>query len=454
MKKTIRRVFALLLAGTVLLAAGAPVSAAGSYTVRSPYEGVQWGTTKVYKGNLHCHSTYSDADVTLTETVLEHYEQGFDFLAMADHGTTGVEWNRKPDMAALYVYQKLLGNKQEHLSDEQFAGITSGTYPLKSTGAARGTGLTCVVGANELNGLTASKGHVNGFFLPEGTCNSNYGYENGFEYAVRLADRHGGLSHINHPGDWLESNHNISAVYDKDNLMLFRNIFLEYDSCLGIEVFNENNNTTPYDRILWDNLLMETLPYGRTVIGFANSDTHRLSTVDSSFSMFMMEANTVENIKKAMQTGSFFCVTRKVHPNDVIGPAEGYDVIDKRLPIPMFTELTVDGHNIYASAENCSSLQWIANGKVIFKKAVTSPAERIVLNLDSIEGSEDFMYIRCELYGEGGLCASQALVIDDGTPPLKYEKDMSLEGIIGRIVFALKSTRLFVYIQEIIRAVK
>lgn len=454
MKKSIHRAFALLLAGTVLLASGAPVSAATDYTIRSPYADVQWGTTKVYKGNLHCHSTYSDSDETLVDTVIEHYEQDFDFLAMSDHGTTGVEWNRRPDVAALYVYQRLLGNEQICLSDEQFAGITSGSYPLKSTGAARGTGLTCVVGANELNGLTASKSHVNGFFLPEDTCNSNYGFENGFEYAVKLADRNGGLSHLNHLGDWLDSNKNINAVYDKDNLMLFRNIFLEYDSCLGMEVFNENNNTTPYDRILWDNLLMETLPYGRTIVGFSNNDTHRLSTVDSSFSMFMMESNTVENIKKAMQSGSFFCVTRKMHPNDVIGPAEGFDFIDKHLPIPMFTDLTVDGHSVYVSAQNSNYMQWIANGKVILKQDFTSPNDRIVLNLDSIEGSEDFLYIRCELYGDGGMCVSQALVIDDGTAPLKYEKDMSLAGIIGRIVYALKSTRFYVYIQEIIKAVK
>ena len=110
----------------------------------------------------------------------------------------------------------------------------------------------------------------------------------------------GGLSHINHPGDWLETNADPSAISKAENVAFFAELLLKYDSCLGIEVFNEKNGTTGYDRILWDNLLMSVLPYGKNVIGFSNTDAHNKTTVDSSFSVFMMEENTSDEIKETM----------------------------------------------------------------------------------------------------------------------------------------------------------
>ncbi len=453
MKKRCISIISLMLSAILLCALGVPAFAGSSYTIESPYKDVVWGQTPVFKGNLHTHSTISDADEPMDKILTEHYEQGFDFVAMTDHGITGRAWNEKPYMWVLYAYQEIAGNKRSWLTDEQYYGMTNGTYPL-SSGVARGKKMTCVTGGNELNGLTASKSHVNGFFLPENSCNANVGFENGYEYAVRLADKNGGMSHINHPGDWLASSGNIGAVYDKENLELFRNIFLKYDSCLGMEVFNGNNNTTPYDRILWDNLLMETLPYGRSIIGFSNSDTHNAGMVDSSFSVFLMNENTVESIKETMQSGSFFCVTRKMRENDVIGPAKSFDYINKKLPYPMFTNLTVNDHTVTVNAENTKYIQWIANGKVIFEQDITSANQTVTLNLDSITGSESFLYIRAELYGDGGMCASQALTIDDGSAPLEYKEDTSIKAIINKILYILKSTRFVVITMELINAIK
>ncbi|MBR6781522.1 MAG: hypothetical protein IKM24_10980, partial [Clostridia bacterium] len=88
-----------------LLCAGA---ATADYTLVSPYENVVWegeDAWGLYKGNLHTHSTYSDAEVTYPETIIEHYNQGYDFLAMADHGVTGRAWNEKQPIIPLYLYQ-------------------------------------------------------------------------------------------------------------------------------------------------------------------------------------------------------------------------------------------------------------------------------------------------------------------------------------------------------------
>lgn len=453
MKKFSLKAISVLLVATLLFSISIPAMAAEKdYTIVSPYADVEWGVTEEYKGNLHTHSTFSDSGETLVDTILEHYEQGFDFVAMTDHGVTGVEWNQKPYQRLLYSYQLLLGYEQNCFTDEEFEALQNGTYALKSTGEARGRGMTCVTGGNELNALTASKSHVNGMFLPSDFGNTNLGFENGYRYAVNQTDEQGGLSFINHPGDWLDTNDDMNNVYDEDKLDYFAEIFMDYDTCLGMEVFNEKNGTTGYDRILWDNLLMKTLPYGRNIIGFSNNDTHARKTVDSSFSVFLMEENTQESIKATMQSGSFFMVTRKLRGNDVIGPAEEIDAMNKGLPYPMFNSLTVDDHKVSVTARDTDYIQWIANGKVIYKQDITSADQIVTLDLDTIEGSEDFLYVRAELYGEGGLCASQALVIDDGEE-LVYEKDTSPAALWDRFVYIISSTRVVVYIQEIIKMI-
>lgn len=457
MKKIAFKIVSVLLVATFLLTTGISAFAVetentNDYTIVSPYADVEWGVTEEYKGNLHAHSTFSDASENLVDTVLEHYNQGFDFVAVTDHGVTGVAWNKKPYQRLLYSYQHLIGLKQNCFTDEEFMALQNGTYALESTGKARGRGMVCVTGGNELNALTISKSHVNGMFLPSNFGNTNLGFENGYRFAVNQVDEQGGLSFLNHPGDWLKTNQDMNNVYDEEKLQYFTDIFMEYDTCLGMEVFNEKNGTTGYDRILWDNLLMKTLPYGRNIIGFSNNDTHTQSTVDSSFSVFLMEQNNMDTIKATMQSGSFFMVTRRLRPNSVIGPAEEIDAMNSGLPYPMFNKLTVDGHKITVNARETDYIQWIANGKVIATQNVTSATQELVLDLDAIEGSEDFLYVRAELFGEGGLCASQALVIDDGET-LTYEKDESPEAMWDRFVYILSSTRLVVIVQELVAAI-
>lgn len=453
MKKT-GKIMSVLLCFALLLQAAALGTTAfaaenDSYTIVSPYKDVVWSGENAwgaYRGNLHSHTTYSDGNIDLDTMVKKYYELGYDFLANADHGVTGVEWNKEPSRQVLYSYQTLLGYKVAHMSDEDYAAVTNGTYNN------RGRKMVCVTGGNELNNLSLSKNHVNGFFLPSDVGNGFGGIENeaGYEKAIKFVQDNGGLSHINHPGDWIESNANPEAVNDQYNIKMFGDLILKYDSCLGTEVLNEKNGTTGYDRVLWDNLLMYCLPYGKTVLGFSNTDAHNLENVDSSFSVFMMEENTVDNIKATMQNGAFFAVTRILRGNDFeIGPKEGFDVRNTDLAYPMFTELSVDGHKITVTATDAEEIQFIANGKVISKQAIGSDA--VVLDLDQIVGAADFEYVRVELKGQGGMCLSQALVIDDGSEPLKFEENATFA---QKLVIAFKGTKLWTIIQEISYKIK
>ena len=448
-----------ILLSVLILVACMPMAFAAdaTYQIVSPYEDVIWegdGAWGAYKGSLHSHTTVSDATEDYPEMIKEFYEQDYDFLAVADHGVTGRAWNEKQTLLPLYLYQFLLGYKMTPLTDEEFYGITGGTYPTYD-GTPRGTGMTCVTGANEFNYMTLTKSHVNGYFLEPGVGDGFTCGENSFEPAIAFIEKNGGLSHINHPGDWLDSNADMTNVSKPENVEFFADILLRYKSCLGMEVFNENNGTTGYDRILWDNLLMTVLPYGRTVIGFSNTDAHDKNNVDTSFSIFMMEENTSEKVKETMQSGSFFAVTRNLRANNVIGPEKEIDAMNKGLAYPMFTSIDVDGHSVTVNAKDFNKIQWIANGKIIFEQDVTAAqaGQPITLNLDEIDGAEDFIYIRAELIGEGGMCVTQAFEIDDGTQPLEYNEDTDLAGVFEDIWFRVKSSLIYVIFQELYRAI-
>ena len=456
--KKMKKLLSVMLTALLIMQLGSiclGAFAANDYTIVSPYEDVVWegdNAWGAYKGTLHSHSTYSDATETLSTMIKEYYNQDYDFVANADHGITGVEWNKAPEKRFLYNYQLLIGYSFEHLTDEEYEQITAGSYPLYD-GTIRDKKMTCVTGANELNHVSLTKNHVNGYFLPAEVGNGPIGGENeyGYEQAVKFVDECGGLSHINHPGDWLASNSDMNNVNRKDAVEFFGNLMLKYDSCLGTEVFNEDNGTTGYDRILWDNLLMYTLPYGKNVIAFSNTDAHDKENVDTSFSIFMMEENNVENIKATMQSGAFFGVTRRIRANPVLGPSTEIDAMNKDIPYPMFKSLTVDGHKITANVTNASTVQFIANGEVI-KYVPVDGNGTVTLDLDTIEGAEDFLYVRAEIMGEGGMCISQAMVIDNGTAPLEFvEPELTLA---EKFIRFFESTMIYSIACELINLIK
>ncbi len=458
MKRKLVKLISLAMVLTVLFsvcagAAATAETAEKDYKIVSPYQDVVWSGDNAwgaYKGNLHTHSFVSDAQVDYRDMILEYYKQGFDFLAMTDHGVTGKPWNEKPTEIPLYIYQRIIGNTVHYFTDEEYKALLDGSFPVD--GQARGRGMTCITGGNELNALTITKDHVNAIFLPENAGDNYLGYENDYEGAVKLADHYGALSFINHPGDWLNSNSDRANCSDPEKIAYFADILLRYDSCLGMEVFNEHNGTTGYDRDTWDNLLIACLPYGKRILGFSNGDTHYIRDVDSSYSVFMMESNTPENVKKTMQSGAFFAVTRVIRADkEKFGPEEDIDVRDTDLPYPMFTGISVDGHKITVEYNNTNDIRWVANGNVIDSAKVTESAESAsyTIDLDEIKGAEDFLYVRCQLMGKGGITLTQAFVIDDGSEPLKYERDNSQEAQAKRASNQFFSLRIFVLIKKL-----
>ncbi len=99
--------------------------------------------------------------------------------------------------------------------------------------------------------------------------------------------------------------------------------------------------------------------------------------------------------------------------------------------------------------KDCTSLQWIANGKVIARKAITAKngETAYVLDLDKIGGAEDFLYVRCELFGKGGCTLTQALVIDNGSAAELYTVDSSARARFAAFIDRLRALRIFVLLR-------
>ncbi len=431
----VKSLFALILALSLLLpmgimsTAGAPAKApaARDYTIISPYATVDWDTWDRYKANLHTHSTVSDGKDPFVDVIEAYYARDYDILAMAEHGVVNKGWTKVPETVPILSFNFLLPfMKPVPLTEERNRQIT--------TGADRGgRGMTDIMGI-EMNAAVLMKNHVNGFFADYGQ--GYWGKENDFETVIAGMEEAGGLTHINHPGDWLGSAKDINIAKDPKNIKFFADLLKKYPSCLGLEVLNSHDSPTRHDRVLWDGLLESVIPYGRNVFGFGNSDSHHMGEIDTSFGIFMMPENTVANVRTAMETGTFFACGRRARP-------ELGDSFVGEGAYPVVTNIKVDNtrKTITLQGEDYDTIEWIAKGEII--------ATGEAINLREHE-NEIGCYVRAQLKGPGGICFTQAFIIDDGTPPEPEPEESFIEKWINDFIFAVKSTRIYVIIAKIV----
>ena len=435
MKKISLKVISVIMVITLLcslFAVSAVAAKTVDYKITNPYESVMayiGSDANHYKTNLHTHSTYSDANINLEAMVKGHYNRDFDVLGMADHGVIGVEWNKTPTLLPLYYYNYAMLNNQKHLTDEEYEGILNGTYRTDTTFRKNERGMQCVTGGIEANYLVMQKNHINGYFMKDNRVEGVMGNEGDFETMVKMIEDAGGISHINHPGDWLGSADS-TPVYDEEgelvldvngepmtkgkqiamdqkNVQFFANLYRKYDSCLGFEVYNSFDRPTSGDRVLWDELLKVVIPEGRNVWGFANNDAHRIEDIDTAFMDFVMPSYSMANVETAMKNGTFFAVSR-YESGERIGNGDDY---------PQVTAISVDEDKDYITiiGKNTDKINWIADGKVIRTDTRKFSDGTVISEVHLKDHADDIScYVRAELVGEGGVTLTQAFVCDDG----------------------------------------
>ncbi len=382
-----------------------------SYTIKNPYEKVTSLLSNMenhYKTNLHTHSTYSDANDTMTDMIIGFYDNDFDILAFAEHGILGKYWNEEPTHIPFFNFQYLWHGKRSYLTQQQYKAIKNGTYKSEKGTRTKSRGLQDVPDAIECNMFTVMKNHVNGYFT-DNAYEGIQGLEFDYEIPLGLIEKSGGISHINHPTDLLQARKNPNCAKEEKNIHFFANLLMKYPSCMGIEVLNMYDIPNRSDRILWDELLKLLTPHGRKVFGFSNSDAHQVDQIDTAFMDFILPEYSLDTLRSAMETGTFFSIARYAK-NEL-----GEDFKGKG-PCPRVTEITVDDDNdtIIIKGINCKEINWIADGETIQTDTIESDGE--LISKISLNDYEDKIscYVRAQLKGNGGICMTQAFILDDG----------------------------------------
>lgn len=382
------------------------------YKIKSPYENVAnliSSAENHYKTNLHTHSTYSDANNTMADMIFGFYDNDFDILAFAEHGILGKEWNKEPSIIPLFRFQYLWHGKRRYLTTEEYKAVLAGTYKTQKNSRTKKRGLMCIPDTIEANMFTLMKNHVNGYFTND-VLEGKYGKENDFEIPIAEIEKSGGISHINHPTDWLGAYKDPSCAKVPENVAFFADLLRRYKSCMGIEVLNMYDRPNRSDRILWDELLKTLIPEGeRTVWGFGNSDAHRVTEIDTAFMDFILPEYTIENMRKAMESGNFFAIARYAK-NELGEDFEG------KGPYPQVMALDVDeaAQTISVKGINCKAIEWIADGEIIQSETIAENGEMVSKISLAEKADKISCYVRFQLKGDGGICMSQPIICDDG----------------------------------------
>lgn len=349
-----------------------------NYFILNPYKSVDWNTYGQYKAGFHSHTTESDGGNTPKEMIEDHYAKGFDVLAITDHNFTNTTWDRtdRPE-------------DKTYLTTERLAEINTGI-------GRNDRSMLAVKYSNE----QSAANHVNTFF-------ADYNNKPGdtLEEIIARTEELGGISHLNHPGPYTGGSSDIvkgealskdPAVYRK-----YVELFNKYKSLVGMEIVNEKDVDSLSDRILWDSILSETMAVRNPVWGFSNDDSHYIEATGFSYNMMLMPANNVDNLRNAMENGTFYSVG-KIAKRE-LGPdfkAEG--------PTPVISNIVVDQeeNSIAITGSNYNTIQWIADGKII--------ATGNTIDLNDFEDKVN-SYVRAQLIGNGGICFTQPFGVNKYT---------------------------------------
>lgn len=399
-KTTAALMAAAVLAGTFVTGVSAEErSGVLDFTIDSPYASVDWGTYGQYKADFHAHSNESDGSPQPYETIEEHYKKGYDILALTDHNVCNTTWNRKDDPT---------GKDREYLTDQRLSEITYGTD-------RDNRGMVAIMNSDE----QSVSDHLNTFFTP---FNNEQGAT--LESNIAKTQELGGICHINHPGRYTGGKKTSGTAGEEasnnpETIKKYTDLFMKYDAVVGMEIINKLDGDSYSDRILWDNILKETMPEGRFVWGFSNDDTHSTAATGHSYNMMLLPSNNPENVRKSMENGTFYASAK-------VAKREGYTITDLSVindyQPPIITNIQVDNDEdtITINGEYYNQVEWIADGKVI--------ATGNTIDLNDHEG-EINSYVRAQLKGNEGISFTQPFGVttaNSGNAAVETDKELAV----------------------------
>lgn len=468
--KKFQKVVAALLACAVLLGcapfafAGGESESVSGYTITNPYQNIDWATINQYKTALHTHTNASDGDNTLAESIERHYETGYDIVSVTDHGVSDISWT-DGESGFITAVMSLIGKTDGNLVYLEKSGtFANGTKYEMIT--KNGDDYLVTEDGHEIlripygveNNAVSVNAHVNSWFVP-----FNDNMPSDYKNAIVGVDKLGGVSVINHPGEYTQARYELyqEDAYNMDNLSYkyyinkFYGYINNYDSCIGIDINSKGDGRTRFDRKLWDIMLAKAAESGKTVTAIASSDAHQLDKIDTGSLIVLATDKTSENVKKALLNGEVLPQSTCVHNRNELeqiaegikahyGETELYKTIanlvveydaeveeiiesndDGNVGVrytslndegfvatatrPVINSITVDDaeDTITIDADNALIIRWISDGKLV----ATTKADDSAFDLNDYESSIKG-YIRAEVFGEGGVIYTEGFTLN------------------------------------------
>ncbi|MCR5783458.1 MAG: hypothetical protein K6G90_12090 [Clostridia bacterium] len=458
MKKSLSILLTIALLAGIFSVAG--FAADVDYAIANPYESVDW-SWKQYRADLHSHTNASDGNNTLAEMTAAHYAAGFDIVAVTDHGISDRGWleGEHHDLPALKVAVSIRGRggSIEALKTEGETPDGASYTVVKANDTEYysengGREMMRVPFGIENNPSSLNNAHVCSWFAEYG--DGRYGGTSDYITPIRNIQTLGGLSVINHPGEYTGARNEVytSDAYNLKNIKYryivqkYAGLLINHDTCLGIDVNSKGDYRTRFDRKLWDILLSKVVPAGRNVYALGTSDAHSADVVYTGFTMIPMSGLAPDAMKSALANGAFFAASKNLGNYDELLEyetlltangattemtafgAEIHDITEKiaaelkekdqgskytapgDIDAPYVNRVTVDDEEDTITLETTGGMvvRWIADGKTI--------ATGGSIDLDDYS-DEIGSYVRAEIFGKGGITYTQAFTLEyDGAP--------------------------------------
>ncbi|MCL2225008.1 MAG: phosphodiester glycosidase family protein [Defluviitaleaceae bacterium] len=305
------------------------------FNIRNPYANVDWDTYHQFRANLHTHTRHSDGSATMRNTVFDFYNKGYDILAVTDHDMINNGWLEGGTIRETWAANAWNpGDVITFLTPEENAGILSGTLgePIPDRPGERRVNIENQPAGGE-NAFTGGRTQANGMiYIPFSNeqsraqhvvtlwanfNNGQFGWtqEVGGQYRVLdAAYEAGGLAIIAHPGRYTGGLAGgavgEAASNNPQTVRRYTELFMNHPAALGFELFNRLDNETRSDRILWDNVLSNTMPRNRPVWAFSNDDSHSMGQAGYNWNVLLMPYLHESYARIALEEGAFYAVTR------------------------------------------------------------------------------------------------------------------------------------------------
>ncbi|MCL2563549.1 MAG: S-layer homology domain-containing protein [Oscillospiraceae bacterium] len=391
---------------------GEPVN----FDIVNPYEGVDWDAFGQYRAAMHVHTTRSDGG-NFRDTVLDHFNKGFDILAIADHDVVF-----EGDWADGGLHA-LTPAERDAILDGSFAGPFPGAFNDGDLWRPQDNGMIPLPFTNE----QSRHQHILTFWAD--VVRDQLTTQDEVLGAVAEA---GGLAILAHPGRYTGGMHGgapgLAASRNPAIIARYIELFDRFAtvsgerSLLGMEMFNRLDNETRMDRVLWDEMLTRLMPYNMPIWGFSNDDSHNLNEIGYNWNVFPLETLHADNVREAMEDGAFYMVTRMnrgLGPTDTAinttvadgmpnplpngGRADTLFLLEQ--PTPGITNIEVDGNVITIEGADYDRIEWVTGGNATGGGTIihTGPTFDVTAHWADINGN----YVRAQLVSTTGMALTQ-----------------------------------------------